>query len=129
MSPGQAHDSKYAAAAIESARVLKVGRKRVGRLPSNVVGDKGYSYPGVRAHLIKLGVRPVIPTRSDQKRLPGFSRRLYRGRNAVERCVGWLKENRRLGTRYEKLAVTFHAMTKLAIIHRYFRLADPSNRT
>ncbi|HEY8470751.1 MAG TPA: transposase, partial [Longimicrobiales bacterium] len=41
----------------------------------------------------------------------------------IERAVGWLKECRRLATRFEKLATQFHAMLKLAMIeqhmHRY----------
>jgi transposase len=47
----------------------------------------------------------------------------------VERCVGWLKENRRLATRCEKLAVTFLAMVKLALIQRCLRLLDSPDRT
>ena len=43
--------------------------------------------------------------------------------------VGWLKENRRLATRYEKLAVNFLAMVKLAMIQRCLRLLDASGAT
>ena len=46
----------------------------------------------------------------------------YRGRCVAEQCVGWLKEFRRIGTRFEKLAVNFHGMLQLAMICRYFRL-------
>ena len=46
-------------------------------------------------------------------------------RNVVERLVGWIKEYRRVATRYEKLAVNYLAMLKLAMMRRYFRvLAD-----
>ena len=45
----------------------------------------------------------------------------------VEQCVGWLKEFRRIGTRYEKLAVNFLGMIRLAIIARYLRLLDSSD--
>jgi len=72
---------------------------------------------------------PVIPTRSNQTAEADFDGGAYRRRNVVERCVNWLKENRRLGTRYEKLAVNFLAMAKLAMIRRYFRLLDSSDRT
>ncbi|MFG0292228.1 MAG: DDE transposase, partial [Phycisphaerales bacterium JB050] len=44
-----------------------------------------------------------------------------------ERCVGWLKQNRRLSTRYEKLAVHYLSMIKLAFIDRYLRLIEPSD--
>jgi transposase len=39
----------------------------------------------------------------------------------VERCIGWLKEARRLATRYEKLARNFLAMVYLAMIRRVLR--------
>jgi transposase len=73
-------------------------------------------------------VQPVIPTKSNEKRQADFDREAYRRRNVVERCVNWLKENRRWGTRHEKPAVSFLAMGKLAMIRRYFRLLDSSDR-
>ena len=43
----------------------------------------------------------------------------------VERCIGWIKESRRVATRYEKLAVNYLVMLKLAMMRRYFSvLAD-----
>jgi transposase len=77
----------------------------------------------------------VIPQRSDQIEREGGRRldhRVYRKRARVEQCVGWLKENRRVGTRYDKLATGFAAFLNLAIIRRYLRLLaedDPSDRT
>lgn len=41
--------------------------------------------------------------------------------------MGWLKENRRIGTRYDKCAVNFMAFVTLAFIRRYLRLPDPSD--
>jgi hypothetical protein len=58
----------------------------------------------------------VIPTRKDQRRLPSFERPAYRRRDVVERCIGRLKESRRLATRCEKLAEDFPAMVKLAML-------------
>jgi transposase len=63
----------------------------------------------------------VIPTKSNEKRRPGFDREVYRGRNVVERCVSWFKEARRVATRFEKLARNFLAMVKLAMIDRLLR--------
>jgi transposase len=42
----------------------------------------------------------------------------YRGRNVVERCVGWLKECRALATRYEKLALNYLGLVKLGYTPR-----------
>lgn len=97
-----------------------------------VLGDKGYSYPRIRTWCERRGIWDVIPQRSDQLRRDGrrvFSRSIYKGRNIIERCIGWLKHNRRLGTRYEKLAVHFLAMVKLAVISRYLRILEPSDTT
>ena len=50
------------------------------------------------------------------------NRAAYRGRSVIEQCVGWLKEFRRIATRYEKLEVNFEGMFHVAMIKRYFRL-------
>ena len=52
-----------------------------------------------------------------------FDKVTYKRRNIVERVIGWFKEFRRLGTRYEKLAVNYVAMWLVAIIEKaLFRL-------
>jgi transposase len=71
----------------------------------------------------------VIPTRKDQRRNPRFDKETYRRRNVVERCISWLKENRRLATRFEKLAVNFLGMVKMAMIRRCLSLLDSSDGT
>ena len=103
--------------------------------PLKTAGDKGYSYPAVRDWLDRRGIEQVIPQRSDQIKHEGklkLDRRTYRRRARVEQSVGWLKENRRVGTRYDKLASSFLAFVNLAIIRRYLRILaphDPSDRT
>jgi transposase len=93
------------------------------------VADRAYDVPAFRRYLSGRGIRGVIP----EKRLPAgrkrrrlgrppvFCAQMYRGRNVVERLVGWLKEHRRLATRYEKLAGSYLAMVKLAFVRRCFR--------
>ena len=69
----------------------------------------------------------MIPTRKDQPRDETFDKATYRQRNIIERVVGWYKEYRRLGTRYEKLAVNYVAMWFVAIIEKaLFRLLPNS---
>jgi len=89
-----------------------------------MAGDKAYSCRRIRHRLRHHHIEPVIPQTDKQRRQqrgrpPKFDRQAYRRRNVVERCVGWLKENRRLAVRYEKLAVTYLGMLKLAMIRRY----------
>ena len=44
-----------------------------------------------------------------------------RRRNIVERLIGWLKESRRVFSRFEETARNFVGMIKMAFIHRYLR--------
>lgn len=106
---------------------LQAARGRPLSRPQRLAGDKGYSYPAIRRWLGARGIEPVIPYRSDQiarHRGPRlhFDPIAYRRRNAVERCVGWLKECRRFAMRYEKLAENFLAMIDLAFIQRYLAI-------
>ena len=41
----------------------------------------------------------------------------------IEQCIGWIKECRRIATRFEKLAINFLAILKLAFIDRYMKMA------
>lgn len=122
---GQAHESRSFAAVMESVR-----RPRGVRWPGKVAGDKGYSYPSVARWLADREIVSVIPQRSDQIKRQGrapLDRRAYRKRGVIERCVGWLKENRHFATRYDKLAVNFLGFVTLAFIRRYLRLLHPSD--
>jgi len=68
----------------------------------------------------------VIPTRKNQPLDPNFDKTTYRRRNLIERVVGWFKECRALGTRYEKLAVSYLALWLVAMIDKLLkrRLSD-----
>lgn len=124
MSPGQAHESKYVEPTLNAVRIPQ-RRGRPRKRPRRLAGDKGYSYKRVRGWLRRHKVKAVIPYRKDQRpktggRSEGFDRATYRRRHVIECCIGWLKECRRVATRYEKLALTFLAMLKLAMVQRYF---------
>ncbi len=87
-----------------------------------MAGDKAYGVEHAREWLKRRRIEDVIPTKSNQKRRPGFDEEKYRRRNVVERCVGWIKEFRRIATRYEKLAVNYLAMLKLGMMRQYLGL-------
>ena len=63
-------------------------------------------------------IQNTIPNRKNENRNPDFCRQLYRGRNVVERLIGWLKQFRRIATRNDKTASSYLAMIKLA----FFRI-------
>lgn len=117
VSAGQVHESKMFD---EMMAITKIPQPR-GRpraRPSALAGDKAYSSKKIRDWLKGHKIESVIPTRQDEARDDSFDRKKYRSRNIIERCIGWLKEARRVATRYEKLAVSFASMIKLAIIRR-----------
>jgi transposase len=101
----------------------------VRRRPEAVAGDKGYSTGPVRCWCRAHRVRAVIPERPDQReqrahrrgRKPSFDPQAYRGRNIVERVVGWIKQSRPVAFRAEKLATRYAAMVTLALITRTAR--------
>lgn len=121
LTPGQQHESTKFEDVLDAVRVPQaIGRPR--QRPDAVAGDKAYSVARVRDWLKQRSIQDVIPTLSNQEPRPNFDKDLYKRRNVVERCVGWLKECRRIATRFEKLAVNFLAMLKLAMMERYFRV-------
>lgn len=124
LTPAQSHDAPQFAAVIDAARLPRT-TWRAHQLPSCLVADKGYDSEPLRAWIRRRHMQPVIPRRAysePPRPNPDFDRELYRERNVVERCASWLKECRRIQTRYEKLAVNYLAMIGLAMIERYLRM-------
>ena len=127
---GQVHESTRAESVVGQAIATLIGRRRKARRrrhkPRQLAGDKAYSVPRLRDWLAGQRIEPVVPHKDNEHARHDptvwFDRIAYRGRCVVEQCVGWLKEFRRIGTRFEKLAVNFHGMLQLAMIHRYLRL-------
>ena len=127
---GQVHESTRAESVIGQAVATLIGRRRKRRgrrhKPRKLAGDKGYSVQRVRDWLAKQKIDAVIPHKSNEHARHDptvwFDTAAYRGRCVAEHCVGWLKELRRIGTRFEKLAVNFHGMLQLAMIDQYLRI-------
>lgn len=124
MTAGQVHESTRLESVV--ATFIASRRHRRRRKPRKLAGDKGYSVPRIRDWLKAWGIEAVIPHKDNEKarRDPEvtFDKATYRRRCVIEQCVGWLKECRRIGTRFEKLAVHFHGMLQLAMIRRYLKL-------
>lgn len=131
LTPGQRHESTQLETLLNAVAVRRANgcvRKR----PERVAGDKGYDFPHLRTWLHKRRIQAVIPPRKrpanakpKRGRPVTYDPTLYRARNVVERCVGWLKEHRSLATRFDKLAVNYLTLVKLAFIRRYLHLLAP----
>lgn len=124
LTPGQRQECTQFERVLDAVRIpARRGRPR--RRPKALAGDKGYSHPHIRRWLRRHRVRAVLPYRKDQRpddRRHRFDKPLYRKRAAVEQCVGWLMENRAVGTRFDTLAVNHLATVHLAMIRRYLRV-------
>jgi transposase len=93
--------------------------------PVALAGDKGYRADWIDEYLLELEIKPVIPSKENEDRSArpvDFDREAYRRRSIVECVIGWLKECRRVMTRFEKSAKNFGGMIKMAFIQRYLRL-------
>jgi transposase len=122
---GQVHDSTQVETVMEQISVPQpIGRPR--QRPLRLAGDKGYSCQRVRDWLKAHGIAPLIPHKDNEKaRHDGrvkFDALEYKRRSIIEQAIGWLKECRRIATRFEKLAINFLAMMKLAMIQRCLRI-------
>src|SRR3954471_12603230 len=82
---GQVHDSQQVSALISRGAIRRIGRGRPRLRPAKMVGDKAYSSRRIRLALRKRGIIPVIPTKANERRQPGFDREAYRQRNIIER--------------------------------------------
>lgn len=122
---GQVHDSQQLEPILRKVRIhQKAGRPK--SRPQRLAGDKGYSSERIRRFLLERGIEAVIPHRDSEEArhdpAVDFDKETYRRRSIVEQIVGWLKECRRIATRFEKLAINFLAMVKLAMIKRTLRI-------
>ncbi|KLK93345.1 hypothetical protein AA309_08310 [Microvirga vignae] len=128
LTPGQRHEVPVFETTLRAVR-LPNPRDRPRTRPKYLAGDKAYSYRPVFHSLRQHHIRPVIPPRTGGNMGKGCARAfdpdLYRRRNVVERCVGWLKGCRSIAARHEKLAINFAAMIKLAFMRQY---CGPSGR-
>ena len=121
---GQVHESTWLESVVATFVTSRKRRRR--RKPKKLAGDKAYRVRRVRDWLKAWGVEPGHPAQGQRARTarPGGGVRPrgvppLRGGRAARR---WLKECRRIGTRFEKLAVNFHGMLQLAMIWRYLKL-------
>jgi transposase len=85
-----------------------------------LLADKGYDSDSFRAFLRSLGIKPVIPGRSNRKKKIRYDKKAYKKRNVVERCFCRLKDFRRIATRYDKLARNFFSALCLVATFAYW---------
>lgn len=125
LTAGQTHESQELDTLLEAAdeQLLDEDGERIP-WPFALGGDKGYRADWIDEYLLDLGITPVIPSKENQDRDArpvDFDKEAYRRRNIIERLIGWLKENRRIFSRFEKTAKNFGGMITLAFIRQYLQ--------
>jgi transposase len=125
LTPGQTHESTALDTVLENADryLLDIDGEPVP-WPIALAGDKGYRADWIDTCLMGFCISPVIPSKSNEDRKArqvSFSSESYRKRNIIERVIGWIKENRRVFSRFEKTAKNFGGMIKMAFIRSYLK--------
>lgn len=126
LTPGQAHESTALISLLEGADTDVVDHDgEAVAWPVALAGDKGYRADWIDEYLLQLGIMPVIPSKVNEDRdtrLADFDREAYRRRSVIEQLIGWLKECRRILTRFDKTAKNFGGFVKMAFIQRYLKI-------
>ncbi len=102
LTPGNVHDSRQAEALIEGLDFDKL------------LADKGYDSDRFRAVIAAAGAEVVMPSIGSRLTPIPYDKHTYKERNLVERFFCWIKQFRRIATRYEKTATSFAAMLYVA---------------
>lgn len=128
LTPGQSHESQALEALLKCAdnHLFDENGEPIA-WPVAMAGDKGYRADWIDEFLLSLGIQPVIPSKENEDRTTRpveFDKELYRERNIVERLIGWIKESRRVFSRFEKTAKNFGGFIKMAFIRRYLTLTS-----
>ena len=89
--------------------------------PGAMLADKGYDSDAIRHDLQDSGATPEIPTKRNRKLQYSVSKPLYALRSRIECFIGHLKEQRRIATRYDKLAASFVGFVLLGCVRTWIR--------
>lgn len=87
--------------------------------PKALLADKGYDGDTVRENLLRQGILPIIPSKTNRRQPIPCDFRRYRDRNRIERMFAHLKQFRRIAARYDKTALSFASFLNLAAIRKW----------
>ena len=111
LSPGQMHDAPMAEILLQD---LPKG--------TDLLADRGYDADWIRELIEDQDCTPVIPPKSNRIDEILFSKRKYKKRNLVERCIGKLKQFRYIASRYDRKASACITFAKLAAVRLWLRI-------
>lgn len=109
LSPGQAGDAP------EGRKLLQTLENK-GFEGTHVIMDKAYEGDETRQLVLDLGMKPVVPPKSNRVSIWQYDKEMYKKRNEVERLFRRLKGFRRIFSRFDKLDVLFRFFINFALI-------------
>jgi transposase len=89
--------------------------------PGALLADKGYDSDAIRQDLRDRGAAPEIPTKRNRIVQYSVDKVLYALRARIEHCIGHLKEQRRIATRYDKTESSFLGFVLLGCLRCWVR--------
>src|SRR5512139_797766 len=99
------------------AHTHRPGRPR--KRPARLIADRAYDSNAARALLVRRGMEPIIPARTNNQRAThqdGRKLRRDRRRWIVERTIGWRGNFRRVTVRDDRLLETYGGFVHLACV-------------
>src|ERR1700733_1905089 len=114
LSPGQMNDQPMAELLLKD---LPAG--------ADVIADKGYDADWIRDLIEDQECTPHIPPKSNRYDGITYSKTKYKKRNLIERCFNKLKQFRHIATRYDRNALNYLAMIKIAVVRLWLRFMSP----
>jgi transposase len=110
LSPGQANDAPMAELLLND-------------LPEGavVLADRAYDADWIRDVIEDQDCKACIPPKTNRTDDIPYSKRIYKKRNLIERFFNKLKQFRHICTRFDRLALNYLAMVKLASTHLWLR--------
>ena len=80
------------------------------------MGDKGYDSDKVVKAARRRGAQAIIPSKKNRKVRREYDKHTYRERTKVEWFFGFLKQYRRVATRYDKTKCNFLSFAHMASV-------------
>jgi transposase len=110
LSPGQANDAPMAELLLND-------------LPRGavVLADRAYDADWIREVIEDQECKACIPPKVNRTEPAPYSKRTYKKRNLIERCIGKLKQFRHVCTRFDRIALNYLALAKFAAVRLWLR--------
>ena len=109
LSPGQAGDAP------EGTKLLQTLENKEFE-GTHVIIDKAYEGDETRPLVFDLGMKPVVPPKSNRVSIWQYDKEMYTKPNQVARLFRRLKGSRRIFSRFDKLDVLFPFFIHFALI-------------